>query len=255
MSNHTHEYASHHRGHKHRSHPRPKTDASGTSSGIKDYGVYKGTPTSFDAQTLQQDSSPHIYLKFNDGSSTEKEAAINVASTDSDHRLVYWLHRTWSHPLTTTLTPLANGFTAGSTSASLRLDFLRTTPALLTLAEGRVLPNSASGTNNDILDQLEPILNDAISAKAAVYIFGSNYGTGIDDVHMNQGSGPQYDNAVGSDGALIFHYPTDGHWEAVFLAFASQEVPTNDTTGAAESGATALADIAKGTAASGASSS
>ena len=127
-------------------------------------------------------------------------------------------------------------------------------PQLLDLSAGRVLPNSESGPNNDILDQLEPILNDAISAKATVYIFGSNYGSGIDDVHMNQGSGPTYVNAVGSDGALLFHYPDDGHFEAVFLAFASQAVPTDDQTGAAESNSTELADIAKGTSSSAGSS-
>lgn len=52
---------------------------------------------------------------------------------------------------------------------------------------------------------------------------------------------------MGEDGALLFHYVTgDSHFEAVFLAFASQEVPTNDQTGAAESNSTALDQIAKG---------
>lgn len=51
---------------------------------------------------------------------------------------------------------------------------------------------------------------------------------------MNQGSGGGFDNATHSDGALLFHYPSDGHWEAVFIAFASQKVPTNDQTGEPE---------------------
>ena len=226
----------------HRSHPREK------ARGIKNYGCWKGTPTSFTAQTLTQDRSPHIYLKFSDGSGSTKEAAINVASTDSDHDLVYWLHRTWSHPVTKTLTSLDSGFHEATTTdgTDLSLDFLRTTPALLDLTQGRVLPNNEAGANNDILDQLKPLLDDAIGARATVYIFGSNYGTGIDDVHMNQGSEPQYDNAVGEDGALIFHYADDNHFEAVFLAFASQSVPTDDQTGAAESNGTRLDQIATG---------
>ncbi|KAK5133137.1 hypothetical protein LTR08_008161 [Meristemomyces frigidus] len=221
---------------------------------ISDYGCWKGTPTSFTAQTLQQDKSPHITLKFSDGSSSEKEAAINVASTSSDHNLVYWLHRSWSHPITPTLTSLAQGFhKATSTDGAgtdLSLDYIRTQPALLDLTQGRVLPNSEAGANNDILDQLEPILNDAIAQKADIYLFGSSYGTGIHDVHMNQGNAASFDNAIGSDGAIIFHYPSDGHFEAVFLAFADQSVPTNDQTGVAESGGQLLADVAKGTAAS-----
>ncbi|KAK4550889.1 hypothetical protein LTR36_000469 [Oleoguttula mirabilis] len=218
---------------------------------ISDYGCWKGTPTSFTAQTLEQDNSPHITLKFTDGSGAEKEAAINVASTSSDHDLVYWLQRTWNHPITESLTPLAQGFhkatgTDGS-GTNLSLDYVRTTPALLDFTQGSLLQDSTPGTT-DILSQLEPILNDAIAAKADVYLFGSNYGTGIHDIHMNQGNDASYDNAIGSDGAVIFHYSTDGHFEAVFLAFADQSVPTDDTTGAAESGGQLLADVAKGTA-------
>ncbi|KAK5111672.1 hypothetical protein LTR62_004777 [Meristemomyces frigidus] len=218
---------------------------------ISNYGVWKGTPTSFTAQTLEQDRSPHITLKFSDGSSKGKQAAINVASTDSDSRLVYWLQRQWNHPITTSLTPLADGFHKATgtdgTGAELSLDYIRTTPPLLDLSAGLVLQDTTPGSG-DILDQLEPILNDAISAQASIYIFGSSYGTGIHDIHMNQGSAPTYENAVGQDGALIFHY-NDGHFEAVFLAFASQSIPTDDQTGAAESGGQTLGTIAVGTAA------
>ena len=216
---------------------------------IKDYGCWKGVPTSFTAQTLEQDKSPHITLKFDDGSGTQREADINVASTSSDHRLVYWLHRTWNHPITKTLTSLSNGFhKATSTDGSgtnLSLDYLRTKPALLDLSAGQILQDSQAGPT-DILSQLEPILNDAVSEKATIYVFGSDYGTGIHDVHMNQGNSASYGNAVGEDGAIILHYASDGHFEAVFLAFADQSVPTDDETGAAESGAQSLGTIAKG---------
>ncbi|TKA22105.1 hypothetical protein B0A50_08359 [Salinomyces thailandicus] len=220
-------------------------------SSIKDYGVWKGIPQSFTSQTLQQDDSPHITLKFSDGSDKTREADINVASTSADHRLVYWLHRQWHHPITKTLTSLDQGFhpaTADNGSGTaLSLDYIRTKPALLDLSEGRVLPNSQSGPNNDILDQLKPILNDAIKDEANVYVFGSDYGTGIHDVHMNQGNDASFGNAVGKDGALIFHYKSDGHFEAVFLAFADQRVPT-DGEGKPEGDAQALAQVAKGTA-------
>jgi uncharacterized protein YukJ len=54
---------------------------------------------------------------------------------------------------------------------------------------------------------------------------------------------PKFDNGVGEDGALIFSYPDDGHFEAVFLAFASQAIPTDDTTGEPASDSKTLADI------------
>jgi len=214
---------------------------------ISDYGVWKGTPTSFTAQTLEQDKSPHITLMFSDGSGDEKEAAINVASTDADTRLVYWLQRQWNHPITKGLTPLDDGFhkitaTTGN-GTDLSLDYVHTKPALVDFKAGQVLDDNGSNSSNNILSQLEPILNDAISAKAHIYIFGSSYGTGIHDIHMNQGSQPQYDNGVGQDGAMVFHYD-DGHFEAVFLAFASQSIPTDDQTGAAERNGQTLAQLA-----------
>jgi uncharacterized protein YukJ len=58
---------------------------------------------------------------------------------------------------------------------------------------------------------------------------------------MNQGSLPQFENGVYEDGALLFEFE-DGHWEAVFLAFASQRIPTDDN-GEAEEGSKDLAGI------------
>lgn len=229
------------------------------TGGIAHYGVWVGQPTRYTAQTLQQDpTSPHIYLYFTDSSSSssskkEPEAAINVRSTTKDTRLVFWLTRNFSNSITEQLNGLQEGFHLlsnyahrkhssynhshhhesrhnndnASSSTSLRgLDFIRT-PDLVDIKSGSVLSTESKDSKNDILDQLEPILTDAINQKAVIYIFGSSYGTGIHDIHMNQGSSPSYDNGIYEDGALLFKFP-DGHWEAVFLAFASQRIPTND---------------------------
>jgi uncharacterized protein YukJ len=98
------------------------------------------------------------------------------------------------------------------------------------------------GPNNDFIDQLEPILDEAIKAKAHIYIFGSQYGRkdGIHNVHMNQGSLPRFENGIFQDGAFFIRYVD--HWEAVFLAFASQKIPTDDD-GLAVEDATSSADL------------
>lgn len=242
---------------------------------ISHYGVWACTPTSYEAQTEKQDpKSPHIYLHFTDDSSSSKklEAAINVKSTDKDTRLVFWLTRDFTHPITEQLSNLDLGFhLAQSQNSSLSkneshshghshirhhtsrhrhvrreqstlqgLDFLRTKD-LVNIESGEVLPDDAPGPNNDILDKLEPIISDAINKKATAYIFGSSYGSGIHDSHMNQGSLPSYSNGIYEDGALLFKFE-DGHWEAVFLAFASQKIPT-DSDGEAESNSKSLASI------------
>ncbi|KAF7171810.1 hypothetical protein CNMCM5623_004141 [Aspergillus felis] len=210
--------------------------------GIPKYGVWVAQPTHYTAQTEKQDpKSPHIYLYFTDGTSTKQyEAAINVKSTDKDTRLVFWFDRAFSHPLTQTLSNLDGGFTLLNAEGQKGLDYIRTS-GLVDINAGKVLPHDIPGPNNDILDSLDPIISDAIAQKARMYVFGSSYGTGIHDVHMNQGSLPRFENGVYEDGALLLQFE-DGHWEAVFLAFASQRIPTDDN-GEAKQGSEDLAEI------------
>jgi uncharacterized protein YukJ len=210
--------------------------------GIPKYGVWVAHPTHYEAETEKQDpKSPHIYLYFIDGTSTKQyQAAINVKSTDKDTRLVFWLNRTFSHQITQSLSDLNGGFNLLNSERMKGLDYIRT-KSLVDINAGKILPHDIPGPNNDILDSLDPILSTAIAQKARMYVFGSSYGTGIHDVHMNQGSLPQYENGVYEDGGLMFEFE-DGHWEAVFLAFASQKIPTDDN-GETEEGSKDLAEI------------
>jgi uncharacterized protein YukJ len=89
-------------------------------------------------------------------------------------------------------------------------------------------------------------LQDGIDRKATFYVFGSHFSDredGMHEVHMNQGSLPRYESGVFQDGALFLNFQDDGHWEGVFLAFASQKLPTDDRTGLAEPGATELVQM------------
>ncbi|CAI7667520.1 unnamed protein product [Penicillium pancosmium] len=215
---------------------------------IPHYGVWVGRPTRYTAQRAREDSkSPHIHLKFTDGSPREFEAAINVKSIDKDSRLVFWLMDNLPHSITEQFSNLDEGFHLAQSSSVRRqesdlqgLDFIRTDD-LVNIKSGLVLQHDLPGENNDILDKMEPILQKAIDNSATSYIFGSSFGSGIHDVHMNQGSLPRFDNGIYEDGALLFQYD-DGHWEAVFLAFASQRIPTNGE-GEPERDSETLADI------------
>ncbi|OCL12855.1 hypothetical protein AOQ84DRAFT_417948 [Glonium stellatum] len=217
---------------------------------ISHYGVWVATPTSFTAETEKQDSrSPHITLKFKDDPNARRElrAAINVKSTDRDTRLVYWLVRNFEHPLTSTLANLDLGFQliqpGDPEAGDLALDYIRTQPQLMAIQDGRILPHDIPGPSNDILDEMGPVLQSAIDNGATVYLFGSSFGSGIHDIHMNQGSLPRFANGASQDGGILFNFPNDGHWEAVFLAFASQRVPTDDETGRFLSDSRSLAQI------------
>ncbi len=134
-----------------------------------------------------------------------KEAAINVKSLDtgdSDPRLLA-CSGFEQNELTEKLKRLAHGFKtinhSEPQSVGLGLDYLR--DSLVDLSQGVILPHDAPGPNNDIIDELSPILKDVIDNEGAVYLFGQRYKQtheqpdkdGVHDVHMNQGSDPRYE--------------------------------------------------------------
>jgi len=210
---------------------------------VESYGVWKATPVRYTYEGDADDSiSPHLSLYFSDSSSGDGRAAINIKSGDrSESRLAYWTTSQFQHPLTEKLSALSAGFhrLSGEQQSrdGLALDFIRGN--LFQRNTGRILPHEIPGPNNDILDQLKPILDRAIAASSGsntvyIYIFGSEFGDGkgIHNVHMNQGNPARWsrDNGVFQDGGLLIQYP-DGHWEGVFIGFASQAVHTEDGPG------------------------
>jgi hypothetical protein len=54
--------------------------------------------------------------------------------------------------------------------------------------------------------------------------FGFKPGQGIHDIHFNQGNSGNFagDNGPWQDGALLFHFPAENRWIAIFLAFQTQ---------------------------------
>ncbi|RAK80144.1 YukJ family protein [Aspergillus fijiensis CBS 313.89] len=213
---------------------------------VPHYGVWVCKPTRYVAQRHGV-RTPHIELYFkDDDSGRERKAAINVKSSGEDSRLVFWSSDDFAHPITIQLAQLDQGFHSipdprGRARDLVGLDYLRLRN-LLNLGSGRVLPHDIPGRDNDILDVVRPILDRAIRSSAKVFIFGSSFGSGIHDVHMNQGSLPRYDNGVYQDGGLLIQF-ADGHWEAVFLAFASQRIPTDDVDGLPERHSRSLLQI------------
>jgi uncharacterized protein YukJ len=202
---------------------------------VENYGVWTAKPIRYTYQGSHDDPvSPHLSLYFADDEGGEGTAAINIKSGDlQDSRLAYWTISQFTHPITEKLPALDNGFhllagTPEQGPGGLALDFIRGN--LFQRSDGRILPHDVPGPDNDILDELKPILDRTISRGATVYIYGSSFGDGkgVHNIHMNQGNSQRWarDNGVFQDGALIFQFVD--HWEAVFLAFASQAIHTED---------------------------
>ncbi|KAH8205746.1 hypothetical protein TruAng_000022 [Truncatella angustata] len=205
---------------------------------IQRYGVWRGTATKW--EPTQQDND-HGHITFTDGTTDDLDCAVDVKSKDSDSRIVFWNVVSFdeSHPLAAKLVNISEGYQSitSHTPSGLGLDYLK--GGLVNVQQGRILDYNESGPNNDILDFLNPILNAAVSQKADMYLYGSQYeeGDGIHDIHMNQGDVGKFakENGVYQDGGMVFNFKSGSGdltgWQGVFLAFATQSTQTNSKGG------------------------
>jgi uncharacterized protein YukJ len=209
------------------------------------YGVLKGRPIS---RRLGSGSSPHYQIQVVDDSGTNYRVAVNVRSQLPPSELMFYVKSFFVHPLTATIAEHATGFHALQRSPTGGgLDFIRGNllqPGLMT-----PLPINLPGPDNDLNEKLDQIVQRAMADEAAyVYAFGQRWGpeenkadkyfgfvpgNGVHDIHMNQGNVGKFvdDDGVWQDGGLIFEFPNQNQWTAVFLKFQSQSWHTDDVTG------------------------
>ncbi|HEY4336822.1 MAG TPA: DUF2278 family protein, partial [Puia sp.] len=172
-------------------------------------------------------------------------------STTPPSQVLFYSNLDFQHPITDAILQmrLPTGYTPlSSKPGGVALDFIRGN--LFDTSAMVPLPESAAGTNNDLNDQLDLTVQQAMSdADAVLYAFGQHWvdasgadnyfpeinpSVGIHDIHMNQGNpkGSFFnDNGVYQDGGLLFHFPSRNRWAAIFTAFQSQSFHTDDQTG------------------------
>lgn len=213
---------------------------------IANYGVLKcrALEKKIDPPT---DPTPHYQVLVSDGA-TRKRIAINVKSQESPSELLYLVQEGFEHPILGPLADLDMGFHAlEHRPGGLALDFIRGN--LFFREDMKPLPPDAPGPGNDLKELIDLYVQRSIEdAGAVVYAFGAAWGpepatpdkyfgfspgSGIHDIHMNQGSVGRFqnDNGVYQDGALLLHFPSRQQWVGIFLAFQSQCFHTDDTTG------------------------
>ncbi len=210
---------------------------------INNYGVLKGKAK----DTREgQGKSPHFQVKVSDHE--RFRIAVNVKSQVEPSTLLYYVDENFDHPLLKYLLPLPFGFQKlESVVGGNALDFIRGN--LFDTALMKQLPYNVPGPDNDLNELLQKYVKRSMAMQSsAVYAFGIRWGpekdkpddyfdflpgNGIHDIHMNQGNAPKWkaDDGPWQDGGLIFHFPDENRWVAVFLAFQSQCFHTDDATG------------------------
>lgn len=210
------------------------------------YGVLKGRAVDSVIDPIT-DTSPHYQVLLTDGHNKHR-IAINVKSQESPSELLYLVNDAFQHPILDPLKGLSFGFhRLEHQPGGLALDFIRGN--LFHPAEMKPLASDISGPGNDLKELIDLYIQRAIQSEDAVlYAFGAAWGpepatrdqyfdflpgSGIHDIHMNQGNAGKYqrDNGVYQDGALLIHFPSREQWVAIFLAFQSQCFHTDDQTG------------------------
>lgn len=196
--------------------------------------------------------SPHFQVQVSDDSDLYR-LAINVESQEGSE-VLYLVEPHFDHPILMGLADLKRGLlSVQSRPGEIALDYIRGN--LLSPSDMTPLPISAPGPDNDLDEKIGQYVERAMADEAAVIhafgqlwgpepkmrdqYFGFLPGRGIHDIHMNQGNpapplGPAsffHDNGTYQDGGLIFHFPGQQQWVAMFLKFQSQAWHTDDRTG------------------------
>ena len=139
---------------------------------LKQYGVLVGRPVDRRLATIH---NAHYQMKIVDNL-TEYRAAINVMSQDKPSEVLYLLAEPYDHPVLAGLQELTPGFhPLPSQPGGHALDFVRGN--LFVPTHMRPLPFNVPGTDNDLNEKLDRIVQQALAdEEALVYVFGERWG-------------------------------------------------------------------------------
>ncbi len=211
---------------------------------IPNYGVLRGKV--LESKRESEQSSPHYQIHVLAGG-THFRVPVNVKSQIAPSELLFLVDENFKHPVLAQLGSLPEAFSKEpSQPGGIALDFIRGN--LFNHLDMRLLPCDIPGPDNDLQDKIEHYaVRAAQDATAEIFAFGTQWApenvkdkvfgfkpnTGVHNIHMNQGNDASFakDDGVYQDGALLFHFPKQDQWVAIFLAFQSQAWHTDDKTG------------------------
>jgi uncharacterized protein YukJ len=210
---------------------------------LKNYGVLKAKPVD---RRLGTGENPHFQILAVDEQDRHR-LAVNVKSQLAPSELQYLIVPRFQHVITDGLEALTPGWhPLSSAPGGISLDYIRGN--LLSFASMTALPFSIPGPDNDLNEKIDQYVQRAMASDEAwLYafgepwgpetqrdkIFGFSPGRGVHDIHMNQGNSGRFvdDDGVWQDGGLLFWFPNQQEWVAVFLKFQSQAIHTDDVHG------------------------
>ncbi|MDR5759785.1 DUF2278 family protein [Caballeronia sp. LZ035] len=228
-----------------------------------EYVLFKGKVTLGVPFLQGYKGDPHYVIVSEDQQGQEFRIVTNVKSDSSlagpeGYFVLYQWNQYFEHPMTADLTKLAAGV---STSNFPKLDYVHDTK-LVDLSAMRPIALDEAGEHNDINELLNEMLQLDMSGNGVPYVYPTPtykdnrrgwkptkditvYGfgflfepdkDGLHETHMNQGNPKpakgskvrdhSNENGVFQDGAVMVE--VDGKFQALFVAFQTQLVPTDN---------------------------
>lgn len=210
---------------------------------LKNYSILKALVI---GKKLATNNSPHYQILVQDEAGMQHRVAVNTKSQLPPSELLFYFDDDFRHELTDKLVEanLPTGFTSvESRPNALALDFVRRN--LFDTSKMKALPLDLPGPDNDLNEKLDFYIKKAVSDPSVLlYAFGEKWGpepdrkdqyfgflpgSGIHDIHMNQGNEGNFkrDNGTWQDGGILLHFTLTNQWVALFLAFQSQSFHTD----------------------------
>ncbi len=177
--------------------------------------------------------TPHYTIYVTDNERSYR-VPVNVQSGDGSE--VLYRHVTdFDAPVLNRLELLGEGLLNPQPEEDgIALDYVR--GGYIKESDMKPLPATVEGENNDLQDMIHKLIQKAKRQRdhgAKIFVFGERFPGGMHDVHMNQGNKGRWkrDNGVWQDGGLIFYFPFEDKYQALFFAFQTQSWQTSDNTG------------------------
>lgn len=168
-------------------------------------------------------SVPHAQILVDVGG-RPMSAEINIAPRPGDSELLFWNNKIDDKlELVQELKDIPPGLRTYDECRFTPLDYIR--GGLLELNDA-VIVSPEDHVLSDFLSQAGTQLT---SEGLIAYIYGSVAGETVQNVHMNQGNHDHFakEDGIFQDGGVLLQFP-DGHWQAIFIAFSSQALETDN---------------------------
>lgn len=205
---------------------------------LKNYGILKGKAI----KSMMGEN--HYQILMQDDNDTKYRVAVNVKSKEYPSEVLYLVSEDFKSKNITKLQNLKSGFTKiKHNNPPIALDYMR--GSLFDFKDMIPLEARIPGNDNDLNEKIEHYIKEAIDNDAIIYAFGQSWGpennkpdkyfkftpgNGIHDIHMNQGNVAEFakDNGIWQDGGILIYFENIQKWVGIFLAFQSQELPTDE---------------------------